>query len=122
MMGNDTEGRRATNGAGSMTGAPKLRSVQMLEGFEGQPKRGIYSGTSRIYISDRKAMTSALHVPAGTYSAGALGYISLDGTTDLSVVIRTMVLHGNGTFPSPVVFILTIDTRLSGHIRAVQTY
>lgn len=27
-----------------MTGAPKLRSVQLLEGFEGQDRRGIYSG------------------------------------------------------------------------------
>jgi len=54
---------------GSMTGAPKLRSVQLLEGFEGGRRRGVYSGV--------------------------LGYISADGTTDLSVVIRTMVIEGD---------------------------
>lgn len=112
-----------------MTGAPKLRSVQMLEGFEGQPKRGIYSGTSclchRIALRLQPygtPRTSPLRVTARTDPPGALGYISLDGTTDLSVVIRTMVLQGNGTFPSSVVSILTFDIRLSGHIRAVQTY
>ncbi|WOO84553.1 Para-aminobenzoate synthase [Vanrija pseudolonga] len=54
---------------GSMTGAPKLRSVQLLDDFEEHYPRGIYSG--------------------------ALGYISLCGSADLSVVIRTMVLEGD---------------------------
>ncbi|KAL0253800.1 hypothetical protein I308_101177 [Cryptococcus tetragattii IND107] len=54
---------------GSMTGAPKLRSVQLLDGFENHQRRGIYSG--------------------------ALGYFSVDGVTDLSVVIRTIVVEGN---------------------------
>lgn len=31
---------------GSMTGAPKLRSVQLLEEYESRRRRGIYSGTS----------------------------------------------------------------------------
>nr|XP_019013933.1 para-aminobenzoate synthetase [Kwoniella pini CBS 10737]OCF52714.1 para-aminobenzoate synthetase [Kwoniella pini CBS 10737] len=53
---------------GSMTGAPKLRSVQMLDDFEGEKRRGIYSG--------------------------CLGYISVDGVSDLSVVIRTIVAEG----------------------------
>jgi hypothetical protein len=30
---------------GSMTGAPKLRSVKLLEGFEDYQPRGVYSGT-----------------------------------------------------------------------------
>lgn len=50
-----------------MTGAPKLRSVQLLEQFEQHQLRGIYSG--------------------------AMGYMSIDGAVDLSVVIRTIIIQ-----------------------------
>lgn len=49
---------------GSMTGAPKLASINLIESLE-QVRRGVY--------------------------AGALGYLDLRGGVDLSVVIRTLV-------------------------------
>lgn len=52
-----------------MTGAPKLRSVQILDSLESQKERGIYSGS--------------------------LGYICASGTVDQSVVIRTIVKSGD---------------------------
>jgi para-aminobenzoate synthetase len=63
------EALRALFPAGSMTGAPKLRTMEVIADVETTP-RGVYSG--------------------------ALGWISGDGRADLGVVIRTLVAHRGG--------------------------
>ncbi|KQV77452.1 anthranilate synthase [Nocardioides sp. Root122] len=60
---------RALFPAGSMTGAPKLRTMQVIEEVEQTP-RGVY--------------------------AGAFGWISGDGPADLGVVIRSLMTDGSG--------------------------
>ncbi|WFD36951.1 aminodeoxychorismate synthase [Malassezia cuniculi] len=64
---------------GSMTGAPKKRSVQLLEQLERTP------GCTQPDTVRRR----------GVYS-GALGFIGVDGGANFSVVIRTLTAQGAG--------------------------
>jgi para-aminobenzoate synthetase len=57
--------------AGSMTGAPKLRTMQIIKQIETSP-RGPY--------------------------AGAFGWVSADGRADLGVVIRSLATGGDGRY------------------------
>jgi para-aminobenzoate synthetase component I len=59
---------RAAFPCGSITGAPKLRAMELIDALEPQP-RGL--------------------------SMGAIGYFSFDGAMDLNVAIRTMTIRGN---------------------------
>lgn len=62
--------RAAAFPAGSMTGAPKLSAMTILHSLEGGAPRGVYSG--------------------------CFGYIGVDGTVDLAMVIRSIVIDDRG--------------------------
>ncbi len=59
---------RATLPAGTVSGAPKVRAMQIIADLEDQP-RGVY--------------------------AGAVGYFAYDGNLDTCIAIRTLVMRGN---------------------------
>ena len=59
---------RAAFPAGTLTGAPKVRAMQIIAELEGRP-RGVYGG--------------------------AIGYVTASGELDLAIAIRTLVLRGD---------------------------
>lgn len=74
---------RALFPAGSMTGAPKLRTMEIIDAVESTP-RGPY--------------------------AGAFGWLSADGRADLGVVIRSLFTDGSGTWTLGTGGGITVDS------------
>ena len=62
---------RATFPAGTVSGSPKIRALQIINGCE-KSKRGVYSG--------------------------AVGYFGFDGNTDSCIALRTIVLKGGKAY------------------------
>jgi len=68
-----TEVLKTTFPMGSMTGAPKIRAMQLIEDYEAF-KRGLYSG--------------------------AVGYVTPSGDFDFNVVIRSIIYHAANQYVS----------------------
>jgi anthranilate synthase component I len=62
---------RATFPAGTVSGAPKVRAMEIIEELEGE-RRGLY--------------------------AGAVGYFGYDGSMDTCIAIRTMLAQGDTVY------------------------
>ena len=67
---------RATFPMGSMTGAPKIRAMELIEEYE-ETKRGLYSGT--------------------------VGYIDPEGDFDFNVIIRSLIYNRTNKYLSFIV-------------------
>lgn len=62
---------RATFPAGTLTGAPKIRAMEIIEHLE-RERRGPYGGCA--------------------------GYVSFTGAMDMGITIRTVMMNGSGTY------------------------
>jgi para-aminobenzoate synthetase len=80
---------RALFPAGSMTGAPKLRTMEIIEEVETTP-RGAY--------------------------AGAFGWLASDGRADLGVVIRSLITAGDGRWTLGTGGGITVDSDLEDEL------
>jgi para-aminobenzoate synthetase len=81
----NTQAVKACFPPGSMTGAPKLRSVQLLDSLEHHVRRGIYSGCLG-YIGIPSVAAPSQRLNDTEASA------KVRSAVDLAVVIRTAVL------------------------------
>jgi len=70
------EALKAAFPMGSMTGAPKIRAMELIEQYE-SVKRGLYSG--------------------------AVGYVTPEGDFDFNVVIRSIIYNANEAYLSFIV-------------------
>jgi len=84
---------RATFPAGTVSGAPKVRAMEIIEELEGE-RRGLY--------------------------AGAAGYFSYDGSMDTCIAIRTMLVHGDQVFVQAGAGIVADSDPVSEHQECVN--